>query len=509
MNLFSDATHEFLNKLHLKFDERRKELLLKRKEKIDLNFPRTISVRNEEWQVVPAPKDLIDRRVEITGPAEPKMIINALNSGAQVFMADLEDSLSPTWQKLQEGQIALAKAVRRDLAYENENGKIYSLGVKTATLVVRPRGLHLEEDHYEVAGSSISASLYDFGVYFFNNAKELIKRGSGPYFYLPKLESYHEAAWWSDVFEFSEKTLAIPKSSIRATVLIETLPAAFQMEEILYSLKDYAAGLNAGRWDYIFSMIKKCPEKVLPNRDQVTMSTGFMNSYCELLVQSCHKRGAHAIGGMAAFIPNRKQPEVTEAALLKVKADKAREAGIGFDGSWVAHPDLVATAFAEFEAVLKYKPHQKDRVPTSRVLAEDLVKTQILNATVSEEGVRTNINVALLYIDRWLSGQGAAALYNLMEDAATAEISRSQLWQWLNYSVTLKDGRTFDKNLFKTWLAEEKKSIEENFETAHLNEAETLLAKLVLSTELSDFLTLLAYPSLNLIHTNPYREETL
>ena len=431
--LSSEALH-FLNELHRKFNSRRQELLNKRHLRAEelkkggtLQFlSETKSIRESSWQVAAAPADLNDRRVEITGPAEAKMIINALNSSAKVFMADFEDSLSPTWFNLVEGQKALYQAVRKNLEFTNETGKQYRLQSKTATLVVRPRGWHLEEPNLQVSGEVMSGSLVDFGLYFFHNAKELLARGSGPYFYLPKMESHLEARLWNDVFNFAQDALKIPRGTIRATCLIETLPAAFEMEEILFELREHAAGLNAGRWDYIFSLIKKFhfnSKMILPDRAQVTMSTPFMKAYCDLLVRTCHRRGAHAMGGMSAFIPNRKEPEVTKQALMNVTQDKAREANLGFDGTWVAHPDLIAVAEVEFNKVLGSQPNQKNKIPAVEVKGPELLNTSIEGGAVSEAGVRSNIRVCLLYIEKWLGGLGAVALNNLMEDAATAEIS--------------------------------------------------------------------------------------
>lgn len=508
--VLSKEAVQFLIQLQRRFNPQRLELLRARRARAqELNegkslgfLPETKSIRNSVWQVAQAPMDLNDRRVEITGPAEPKMMINALNSGAKVFMADFEDSLAPTWSNLLEGQKALYQAVRRTLEYKNEAGKTYRLNSELATLVVRPRGLHLEEENYQVFGEPISASLFDFGLYFFHNAHELILRGSGPYFYLPKMESHLEARWWNQVFEFSQKYLEIPVGTIRATCLIETITAAFEMDEILYELRHHAAGLNAGRWDYIFSYIKKFhlkPEALLPDRAQVTMTTPFMQAYCELLVQTCHKRGAHAMGGMSAFIPNRKEPEVTKLALEKVAQDKAREVKLGFDGTWVAHPDLIPVAEIEFDKALGTHPNQKHILPNTRIEASQLLIPGIKGGQVTEAGVRNNINVALLYIEKWLGGLGAVALHNLMEDAATAEISRSQLWQWLYHRVTLDNGQVFTKELYNKWEKEEFEKIDPT-SAPHLSEALRILNRLVLSRDFAEFLTLESYSSLNRIH---------
>lgn len=507
--ILSTEALEFLTKLHTQFNQKRKELLITRQEKakkidaglIPTFLAETASVRNSEWQVASCPADLQKRHVEITGPAEAKMIINALNSGADVFMADLEDALSPTWENIILGQKALKEAVSKTLSFTNEMGKTYALADKTATLLVRPRGLHLEEKNIQYHGENLSASLVDFGLYFFHNAKTRLSLGTAPYFYLPKMESHLEARWWNEVFVFSQKELGIPVGTIRATMLIETCLASLEMEEMLYELKDHTSGLNAGRWDYIFSFIKKFknnPEFIFPDRGQVTMTTPFMQAYCELIVKTCHKRGAHAIGGMAAFIPNRKEPEVTEKALLQVKADKSREANLGFDGTWVAHPDLVSYARKEFEAVLGSKANQKDKQISKDVSSVALMNTKIPGGKITETGVRTNINVALLYIDRWLNGTGAAALYNLMEDAATAEISRSELWQWLKFDIKLDDGRVFTNNLYQTLRNEEVQKILDQKLAQDLKLPIEILDALVLDqTQFHDFLTSYSYKHLN------------
>src|SRR5687767_15707484 len=384
----------------------------------------THEIREAAWTVAPAPADFDDRRVEITGPAEPKMMINALNSGARVFMADLEDALSPTWANVVAGQAALIDAVRGTLAFDSPEGKTYRLGGRVAQLVVRPRGWHRVESHGMVDDVPVSAALFDAGLYLFHNAAGRVARGSGPYLYLPKLESHHEARLWNEVFIHAQSELGVPRGSVRATVLIETITAAFEMDEILYELREHAAGLNAGRWDYLFSAIKRLrssPDLASPDRSQLTMTVPFMRAYTELLVQTCHKRGAHAIGGMAAFIPNRRDPEVTEQALAKVREDKERESRDGFDGTWVAHPDLVPVACKIFNAVLAGEPNQKHILrEEARVVAEDLLDVRIDDARITRAGIATNISVALQYIDGWLRGTGAVAINNLMEDAATA-----------------------------------------------------------------------------------------
>ena len=437
-------TLEFLGRLAREFEPRRAEILAARRDRAarlaageQLDFlAETASVRQSDWSVAPAPDDLNDRRVEITGPAEAKMTINALNSGAKVFMADFEDAISPTWANIVGGQDALIDAVRRRLAFTSVEGKQYRLNDEVATLVVRPRGWHLVERHFEVDGRPISGSLFDFGLYLLHNGAELLGRGSGPYFYLPKLQSHREARLWNDVFVWSQEVVGVPRGSIRATVLIETIWAAFEMDEILYELREHAAGLNAGRWDYIFSIIKAFagrPGFVLPDRAQVTMAVPFMRAYTQLLVKTCHHRGAHAIGGMSAFIPNRREPEVTANALAKVTEDKEREAGDGCDGTWVAHPDLVPTAADVFDRALGDRPNQKYRQRHDvDPHAADLLDFTVPGGEVTEAGLATNVSVGVRYIASWLAGTGAAALDNLMEDAATAEISRSQVWQWLH-----------------------------------------------------------------------------
>jgi malate synthase len=462
----------------------------------------TTSVRAADWRVPPAPPDLDDRRVEITGPAEPKMMINALNSGARVFMADLEDALSPTWANVVGGQAALRAAVRRDLAFDSPEGKSYRLNKRLATLLVRPRGWHLVERHLLVDGTPISASLFDFGLYFFHNATELLARGTGPYFYLAKLESRLEARLWNEVFLHAQEALGVPRGSIRATVLIETILAAFEMDEILYELREHAAGLNAGRWDYLFSCIKKFrgPNATpLPERGQLTMTQPFMRSYTELLVRTCHRRGAHAIGGMAAFIPSRRDAEVNATAMAKVREDKERESGDGFDGTWVAHPDLVPLATEIFDGVLGSAPHQKNRLREDvAVTVEQLRDLRVPGGSVTEAGYRLNVGVALQYLDSWLSGNGAAAINNLMEDAATAEISRSQLWQWRTSRTRLDDGREASEELYRQIRDEELARLGGTAGGAgRLADAADLLDRLVLDDDFAEFLTLRAYSLLD------------
>jgi malate synthase len=462
----------------------------------------TKAIREGEWRVAPAPADLERRWVEITGPVERKMMINALNSGADVFMADFEDSLSPTWTNVIEGQVNLFDAVRRTLRFTSPDGKDYVLSKSPATLLVRPRGWHLIEKHAVAQGSglAVSASLFDFGLYFFHNARELMKRSTGPYFYLPKMESSTEARLWNDVFNTASDELGIPRGTIRATVLIETLPAAFEMAEILYELREHASGCNAGRWDYLFSVIKKLRgrhDAILPDRAQVTMTVPFMRAYTELLVKTCHGHGAHAMGGMAPFIPNRKEPEINAAALDKVRADKEREANDGFDGTWVAHPDLVPVAREVFARHLGDKPHQKARTRSDvTVDAHDLTRTRIEGATITEKGFRNNVSVGLQYLNAWLSGSGAVAINNLMEDVATAEIARAQLWQWVHRSAKLADGRTVTKDLYRQFRDEEVRALA-SAHGHHFREAIALLDQLVEGDAFVDFLTLKAYPELD------------
>ncbi|HEX2780367.1 MAG TPA: malate synthase A, partial [Gemmatimonadaceae bacterium] len=457
---------DFVSALHRRFNPVREQLLrarVARQELLDGGIrpdflAETAAVRRTEWRVAPAPDDLDDRRVEITGPVERKMMINALNSGAKVFMADFEDALSPTWANVIDGQANCIDAIRRTIDFTSAEGKCYTLGEKTATLVVRPRGWHLVEKHVLVDEVPISASLFDFGLYFFHNARELLARGSGPYFYLPKMESHREARLWNEVFLFAQETLRIPRGTIRATVLVETILAAFEMEEVLYELREHAAGLNAGRWDYLFSAIKKFGRTgpIFPDRAQLTMTVPFMRAYTELLVHTCHKRGAHAIGGMAAFIPSRRDAQVNETALAKVREDKLRESRDGFDGTWVAHPDLVPVATAVFDDVLRARPNQKGRLREEvRVSGAELADFAVPHGTTTEGGVRASIDVALQYIDAWLRGSGAVAIHNLMEDAATAEISRTQLWQWIRHGAAIDGAGEMTREYSQRVRAEE------------------------------------------------------
>jgi malate synthase len=487
----------FLAELQARFGQSRLDLLHRRVERqaeVDaggaLGFsPATRHVREGDWTVAPAPADLDDRRVEITGPAEPKMMINALNSGARVFMADLEDALSPTWANVVGAQAGLMDAVRGTLAFDSPEGKAYRLGERPATLVVRPRGWHLVESHVLIDGVPVSASLFDAGLYLFHNAAERIARGTAPYLYLPKLQSHHEARLWNEIFVFAAERLSFPRGAIRATVLIETIHAAFEMDEILYELREHAAGLNAGRWDYLFSVIKTfraSPALRSPDRSQLTMTVPFMRAYTDLLVGTCHRRGAHAIGGMAAFIPNRRDPEVTERALARVREDKERESRDGFDGTWVAHPDLVPVAREVFDGVLGEAPHQKGRVryevPTS---AGQLTDFAVEGGILTEAGIRADVRVALAYLDAWLRGTGAAAIDDLMEDAATAEIARSQLWLW-------RTRGDLEVARYEA-IREDELTRLGGRATGRLHEAAELLDRLVLDDTFADFLTLRAY----------------
>jgi malate synthase len=500
----------FVAALHRAFEGRRQELLARRAERqraFDAGelpgfLAETRSVREGEWRVAPAPADLQDRRVEITGPVDAKMVINALNSGARVFMADFEDATSPTWRNAVEGQANLTAAIERTLVFDNPDGRRYTLNDELATLLVRPRGWHLDEKHLRVDGALVSGALFDFGLYVHRNARRLLERGSGPYLYLPKLESHLEARLWNDVFEHAQSALGLPSGTIRATVLIETVLAALEMEEILYELRDHVCGLNAGRWDYIFSFIKKLgrrPEFVLPDRAQVTMNVPFMNAYCELLVGTCHRRGAHAMGGMAAFVPSRRDAAVNEAALARVREDKEREAGMGFDGTWVAHPDLVPVARAEFDAVLGERPNQLDRpLPAIDVPAQRLLDVRIEGSTITEAGLRNNVNVAIQYLESWLRGVGAVAIFNLMEDAATAEIARSQTWQWILQASRLAEGPVVEAELVRRLAGEELERIRESVgaeraAAARYDEAHELFLRLALAEDFVEFLTLPAY----------------
>jgi len=494
------------------FSGRREELLqrrVQRQAEIDAGkmpdfLPETERIRQGSWTVAPIPDDLQDRRVEITGPAERKMTINALNSGAKVFMADFEDAHSPTWEGTIQGQINVRDAVNRTISYTAPEGKQYSLQEKTATLLVRPRGWHLPEKHVLIDGQPISGGIFDFGLYFFHNVKSLLERGTGPYFYLPKLENHLEARLWNDVFVLAQDELGIPRGTIRATVLIETILAAFEMDEILYELREHSAGLNCGRWDYIFSAIKKfrnVPGFILPDRAQVTMTTHFMRSYSLLAIKTCHRRNIHAIGGMAAQIPIKNDPKANEEAMARVQADKLREATDGHDGTWVAHPGLVAVAMEEFDKVMK-GPNQIDKKREDvHVTAEDLLA--VPDGTITEAGLRTNISVSLQYMESWFRGSGCVPINNLMEDAATVEISRSQIWQWIRHPKgILTDGRKVTVELFRQLEAEElekiKKAIgEQQYASRPFDKAARLLDEIITSEQFVEFLTLPAYKYLD------------
>jgi malate synthase len=509
--ILSPAAIEFLAELHHKFNDRRVALLERRavrQQEIDEGalpdfLPETAHIRESAWTVAPIPADLMDRRTEITGPTDRKMVINALNSGASMFMTDFEDANSPTPSNMIEGQRNLMQAIRRTIAFTGPEGKQYQLNEKTAVLLVRPRGWHLVEKHFQVDGEPISGGLFDFGLYFFHNAAELIRRGTGPYFYLPKLESHLEARLWNDVFEFSQERLGIPQGTIRATVLIETILAAFEMHEILYELRNHSAGLNCGRWDYIFSFIKKMrnkPDFMLPDRAQVTMTVHFLASYVDLLIQTCHERGIHAMGGMAAQIPIKNDPEANDRALEKVRQDKLREVKAGHDGTWVAHPGLVGVAKAVFD---EYMP-QPNQIARKReevhVTQADLLA--VPKGTITEGGLRMNVDVGIQYLEAWLRGNGAVPIYNLMEDAATAEISRAQVWQWAKHGAKLEDGRPVTPELVKTTIAEELAKMRERvgaerFAKGKFETAAQIFEKMMLSGEFNEFLTLPAYQYLD------------
>ena len=497
----------FIRALHLRFDPHRKRLLAERtlmQDRIDKGcnpgfLPETELIRETDWKISPVPAQLLDRRVEITGPVDRKMIINAMNSGANVFMADFEDSNSPGWKNVMDGQINLRDAINNTISYTNEKGRQYNLNEKTATIFVRPRGWHLEEKHVFINEEPISASLFDFGLYFFHNAKTLLKKGSGPYFYLPKIESYKEARLWDDVFVFAQNYCGVPYGSTRATVLIETILASFQLNEILWELKDHSAGLNCGRWDYIFSFIKKFrnrPGHIFPDRSQVTMTVPFMRAYTQLVVQTCHRRGAHAIGGMAAQIPVKDDALANNLALEKVKADKIREVTDGHDGTWVAHPGLVPLAKQVFDQYMT-TPNQlhTDRNDFSCTTTELL---NVPKGTITEKGLRHNIIVGILYLESWLRGQGAAAIYNLMEDAATAEICRTQVWQWIHSKAKLDDGREINLSLYEDLRDDEIENIRQAtgsraYQEGRYVQAICLFNKLVVQDKWEDFLTLSAY----------------
>ncbi|MGB7859138.1 MAG: malate synthase A [Acidimicrobiia bacterium] len=507
--ILTEEAVSFLIELETEFGWRRGQILeerQRRQERLDRGelptfLSGTAAVRADDWEIAPLPDDLADRRVEITGPVDRKMMINALNSGARVFMADFEDATTPTWHNLLEGQANLVEAYERTLSLETET-KRYQLNENVATLIVRPRGWHLTEKHFLVEGVAMSASLFDFGLYLFHGGRAALANGSGPYLYLPKLESHLEARLWNDVFVWAQERLDMAKGTIKATVLIENILAAFEMDEILFELREHAAGLNAGRWDYIFSVIKKFrnhSDFVLPDRAQITMTVPFMHAYTELMVKTCHRRGAHAIGGMAAFIPNRREPEVTERAMTAVSADKAREAAAGCDGTWVAHPDLVGVAQAEFDKVIGDRPnqveHQRDDV---NVGAGELLDFDF-PGEVTLDGLRTNVEVGVEYLASWLSGTGAAAIDNLMEDVATAEISRSQIWQWARHSVETVEGETVTESLVRSIVAETVANIESKGPASpeQLHTARKIFEEVALAEDFIEFLTLPAYEYIN------------
>ena len=509
-SILTENAIAFLAELNERFEGRRRELLNRRRERqeqIDggelLGFlPETRAIREEEWTVAPIPADLMDRRVEITGPVDRKMIINGLNSGAKVFMADFEDSNTPTWQNNLEGQINLRDAVNKTITYQSPEGKKYDLARQTAVLMVRPRGWHLNEKHFLIGGQEISASLFDFGLFFYHNAKNLVARGTAPYFYLPKMQSHREARLWNDVFLFSENEMGISPGTIRATALIETIYAAFEMDEILYELRRYIAGLNCGRWDYIFSFIKafrERPEFVLPNRAQVTMEQPFLTAYVKLLVDTCHRRGVHAMGGMAAQIPIKHDPAANEHAFRKVQQDKIREVHAGHDGTWVAHPGLVQVAMETFNAGMEGPNQIHRRLDGLQIAAKDLLV--IPQGQITEEGLRRNIDISLRYLAAWLTGNGCVPLYNLMEDAATAEISRAQIWQWIRHGAKLQDGRTISECFVRQLFEEARNSIRAEigaaqFDSGKFSNAAEILESLTTARICPDFLTSVAYKHL-------------
>ena len=496
----------FIVDLQRAFNKRRKELLIARQERqkrLDVGekpafLDETRDIRESAWTVAPLPADIMDRRVEITGPVDRKMIINALNSGAKVFMADFEDSSTPTWNNLIDGHINLRDAVRRAITYADPSTqKQYKLNDKVAVLFIRPRGWHLEERHVLVDGESMSGSLFDFGLYLFHNARELVARGSGPYFYLPKMESHKEARLWNDVFIRAQKQLGLPQRTIKGTVLIETILASFEMDEILYELRDHSAGLNCGRWDYIFSFIKKFandPRAVLPDRAQVTMTTHFMRSYSKLAIKTCHKRNVHAMGGMSAFIPIKSDPVANDKAIAQVQADKEREAGDGHDGTWVAHPGLVPVALEIFDRLMPQPNQISKQLPDYNPTADDLL--QVPEGQITEAGLKQNVAIGLGYLEAWLRGIGCVPLFNLMEDAATAEISRAQLWQWVHHSAKLSDGRVVDLALVESLIDRElhqQKTAVDAVRYATYQKAAELTRRLIRSPQFIDFLTVPAY----------------
>ena len=506
--ILTPAALAFVEELERRFGPRRHQLLnirIKRQHAFDAGelpdfWPQTKEIRESEWKVAPIPKDLLDRRVEMTGPVERKMVINGLNSGAKMYMADFEDSSAPTWKTMIDGQINMRDVVNGTINYTSPSGKFYKLDKETAVLLIRPRGWHMREKHVLLNGESISASLFDFGLFLFHNAKKLMEKGSGPYFYLPKMESYLEARLWNEVFVFAQDYIGIPKGTIRGTVLIETITAAFEMDEILWELRDHSAGLNCGRWDYIFSFIKcfrNRPEFVLPDRSQITMSTHFMKSYSELLIKTCHRRGIHAMGGMAAQIPIKEDAHLNEQAMVKVSADKEREAKNGHDGTWVGHPGLVPIAQEVFDQYMP-GPNQINRLRKDvNVSQADLLK--VPEGTITREGFENNVNAALRYTESWLGGQGCVPIFHLMEDAATAEIARAQIWQWIRYPRgVLDNGKKVTIEMFREALARHLLNIrdelgDEVYESRHYQAAGELLDRLITKKDLPSFLTLEAY----------------
>jgi malate synthase len=498
---------DFVAGLHRRFQARRAALLAgraARRTRIAAGelpdfLPQTREVRESDWAVAPAPADLTDRRTEITGPTDRKMTINALNSGARVWLADHEDANAPTWANMVAGQVNLIDAIERRISFTSPEGKEYALtSERIPAIVFRPRGWHLDEANVQVDDEPVAASLVDFGLYFFHNAARQLARGSGPYFYLPKLESHLEARLWNEVFVHAQDALGLPQGTVRATVLIETITAAFEMDEILYELREHASGLNAGRWDYLFSVIKNLPHLVLPDRNTVTMTAPFMRAYTELLVRTCHQRGAFAIGGMAAFVPSRREPDVTEKALAKVREDKEREAGDGFDGSWVAHPDLVPVCTEVFDKVLGERPNQVERQRDDvQVTAAQLLDVGSTPGHATSDGLRAAVDVGLRYIESWLRGTGAAAIHNLMEDVATAEISRSQVWQWIHNSVKLHDtGDVVTEAMARSVLDELHASLREQYPEGRWDDARAVFEQVALGEDFVEFLTLVALRAL-------------
>jgi malate synthase len=504
--ILSDGALHLVASLAHKFEARRQELLARRavrQQDIDQGrypdfLPETASIRAGNWTVAPIPNDLLDRRVEITGPVDRKMIINALNSGSNVFMADFEDSNSPTWHNNIDGQINLRDAIRRTIDFTSPEGKKYKLNDKLATLLVRPRGWHLDERHALIDGKPVSGSFFDFGLFFYNNHEALKKIGSGPYFYLPKLESHLEARLWNDVFNFAQDELGVPRGTIRATVLIETIFGAFEMDEILYELREHSSGLNCGRWDYMFSFIKKFrnhADFVLPNRGEVTMTRHFLKSYVDLLIQTCHKRNIHAMGGMAAQIPIKNDPAANEEALEKVRQDKLREVLAGHDGTWVAHPGLVGIAKTVFDEHMKTPNQIFNKREDVHITAKDLL--DVPKGTITEDGLRRNIDIGLQYLESWLRGSGCVPIYNLMEDAATAEISRAQVWQWVKHGSHLEDGRKITSEMVRTMTAEIIASLKAKMGPGKFDEAGKIFEHMMTGADFTEFLTLAAYSSID------------